>query len=268
MIARAPLRVSFFGGGTDSPEFVAQHGPGLVLGTAIDRYVEFSAGAFRHPVPLGTGLGSSSAACVAEIGSETTDLSLDDLAWRAWEEERGRGSSVGWQDATLAAHGGLCLMEFRDSETLVHSVTPRRLEELERHLLLLDLRQPRRIDVARATLGEVPRKGRELCLARRTAEEGYKILTGTVSMASFGSMLHSAWMLKRSLSPAISTPAIDESYDRGIHAGAFGGKLCGAGGGGFLMFIVAPELRRSVKAATGLHELEVSINAPGFSISA
>jgi D-glycero-alpha-D-manno-heptose-7-phosphate kinase len=232
-----------------------------VLGTAIDLYVEWRDGRMNHPVPLGTGLGSSSAAHVVRQLRRAPGLRPWEAAWRAWEAERAEGSAVGWQDAAFAAHGGFRLMEFRETETIVHQVETPRLAELQSHLLLVYTGSRRTSDVARESLGRVRDNGRVLRLARRMADEGHRMLTGTVSMASFGSLLHGAWLAKRSTCPGVSSPAIDAAYERAIAAGAWGGKLLGAGGGGYLLFVVAPERRASVIAATGLAELPFRIAA-------
>jgi D-glycero-alpha-D-manno-heptose-7-phosphate kinase len=273
-VGRAPLRVSFFGGGTDSPEFVAAHGPGLVLGTAIDKYVEHSGGRTSSPVPPGTGLGSSSAEVVARLGSSLVtkgyDLTHGErslLAWAAWEHERDAGSFVGWQDAVFAAHGGLNLIEFQSGASKVTRVATNRIEELGAHLLLVYSGSPRGKDstIERRKIDAVIAMGDQLKLARRMAEEGHRMLTGTDSMALFGSLLRAAWETKRLVAAGISNACVDEAIERGVDAGAFGGKLLGAGEGGFVLFVVSPERRASVLAAVNLTELPLRIDAPGFS---
>lgn len=255
--------MSFFGGGTDSPEFVRTHGPGLVLGTAIDLYVEHDVEADRWklPVPIGTGLGTSSAMCVVSeriYGHAKSDHSV---AWNAWLTERAGGSAVGWQDAAFAAFGGFNLIEFHRDRFDVHQVQTPRLAELQSHLLLVYTGSRRTSDVARAAIRRVADNGHVLRLARRMADEGHRMLTGTVSMQSFGSLLHGAWLAKRSTCPGVSSPAIDAAYERAIDAGAWGGKLLGAGGGGYLLFVVAPERRAGVVRSLGLQELPFHFDA-------
>lgn len=261
---RAPLRVSFFGGGTDSPESVAKIGPGLVLGTAIDLYVRYQGGSWKHPVCLGTGLGSSSAVHVIRQRIVHPDRDPLDTAWAAWEAERAEGSSVGWQDSTFASVGGFNLVEFRADRTEVHPVETSRLAELQTHLLVVYSGRRRTEDVAKQTLGRVGENVEALRLARRMADEGHRMLTGTVSMESFGSLLNGAWLAKRSTSPSVSSPEIDRMYQTAVEAGAWGGKLLGAGGGGFLLLVVAPERRERVERALGQPSLPFRIDAPGY----
>lgn len=268
---RAPLRVSFFGGGTDSPEFVERYGPGLVLGSAIDLSVTYDGLRFTHPVPLGTGLGSSSAAWVCRLGrvSIRFDPNLDrtELALQSWEVERSEGSSTGWQDAMFAAWGGFNLIEFTKSGPVVTPVETKRLEELQAHLLLVQTSVIRRTDLAKQQLAKIGERGEQLLVARRLAETGYKAITGTVSMKSFGAMLHGAWQVKKSF--GVSTPSLDLIYDLFIQEGAWGGKLLGAGGGGFFLFVVPPAERKRIVDSPSLKllckEVPFHLNAPGFS---
>ena len=88
------------------------------------------------------------------------------------------------------------------------------------------------------------------------------VVAGTLE--SFGRMLHDAWIEKRSLEESISNPTIDEISAAGLDAGAWGGKLLGAGGGGFVLFFVAPEYRAAVRQRLShLEEIPIAINAPG-----
>ena len=79
--------------------------------------------------------------------------------------------------------------------------------------------------------------------------EGLRILRGTGDIGDFGRLLHESWMLKRSLSSRVSTPEIDAMYAAARDAGALGGKIAGAGGGGFLLLFVPPDRRTAVRAA-------------------
>jgi D-glycero-alpha-D-manno-heptose-7-phosphate kinase len=80
-------------------------------------------------------------------------------------------------------------------------------------------------------------------------EESVDILVSAMDLRPFGKLLHEAWQTKRSLSPQVSTPQIDALYEQARRAGALGGKLTGAGGGGFLLFFVPPEKRLAVRQA-------------------
>jgi D-glycero-alpha-D-manno-heptose-7-phosphate kinase len=106
-----------------------------------------------------------------------------------------------------------------------------------------------------------------LAAMRKMVDDGYDILTGNGSLTPFGELLHRAWEAKASLDSSISNGAISEIYRAGREAGATGGKLLGAGGGGFMLFFVEPELRASVRAALAhLEEVPVGINALGTRI--
>ena len=98
-------------------------------------------------------------------------------------------------------------------------------------------------------------------------DEGYRILAGAGSMAAFGTLMHRAWLQKRSLDHRISNDRVDKIYQAGLDAGALGGKLLGAGGGGFLLFFVAPEDQKSVRhRLRHLQEISLKTNAPGSRI--
>ena len=261
-IYRAPLRISFFGGGTDNPEWVAAHGRGAVLGTAIDLYAEYCRESKRVTLPVeqGTGLGQSSAEMVARMGGTHWYPDGVTLATDAWQEERNAGSGTGWQDALFAACGGFQFIEFDSNGPTLHPVPSNRLEELQEHLVLLDTGIRRDRDYSRNASRKAASHASQLRLQVRMAEEGVNFLTGATSMAAFGSMVHSAWQLKRSL--GTSLPQIDRLYDEAIDAGAFGGKLLGAGGGGYLLLIVPPEKRE--KVVCGRTVIRPKINAKGF----
>jgi D-glycero-alpha-D-manno-heptose-7-phosphate kinase len=102
---------------------------------------------------------------------------------------------------------------------------------------------------------------------RRLVDEAHDLLTSNRSLAEFGALLDRTWHEKRSLDPAVSNVRIDQMYDIARKAGALGGKLLGAGGGGFLLFYVPPERQSQVRSAlAGYHEIEFSVNAPGSSV--
>ena len=95
----------------------------------------------------------------------------------------------------------------------------------------------------------------------------HEVLTSNTNLSVFGEILHETWMEKRLLDSAVSDPSIDALYQKGIEAGALGGKLLGAGGGGFMPYIAPPERQdRSRLALSGYNEVQFSINAPGSTI--
>jgi D-glycero-alpha-D-manno-heptose-7-phosphate kinase len=97
--------------------------------------------------------------------------------------------------------------------------------------------------------------------------EGYEILVGQRPLKAFGELLHQAWEAKRSLDPTVSNPEIDGIYQQGLAAGAWGGKLLGAGGGGFMLFFAPPAAQKKLQQAFASRQvLKVKLNAPGSQI--
>ncbi len=322
IITRAPLRISFFGGGSDYPEFFVGEG-GAVLAAAIDKFTYVTASRFfsdlfdfcvrvsyskaesarrvediEHKVfreglklcgfekdielhtvadlPAFTGLGSSSSFTVALLqalhsfkGESLTPL---ELAYEAIEVERHRvGDRVGCQDQVTAAVGGFNLIEFRKEDDIrVHPVplSPERIEELERHLVLIYTGITRRAaDLVARQLDRLPGNTVTLRQMRAMAERGWNVLTGSGPLSDFGELLHQAWSAKRSLDTAITSAEIDRLYETGRGAGALGGKLLGAGGGGFLAFFAPPEAHARLRQAFAPHPmLDFSIGAPGSEV--
>lgn len=322
LISRAPVRISFFGGGTDYPEYFLRHG-GAVLATAIDKFCYLTASPFpsqlfdykirlsyrqvelvknvaeiQHKVyreclkfcglegdielhnvadlPAFTGLGSSSTFTVALLqalhsfkGEFVRPL---DLAYEAIHVERNLvKDKVGCQDQLMAAVGGFNLVEFRtETDILVHRVpiSPQRLAEFEQHLFVVFTGIKRRAaEVVAHQLEKVEDNTDTLKMMRLMVDEGWDILTGNKPFSAFGALLHKAWMAKRSLASAISNGEIDEIYELGLSAGAWGGKLLGAGAGGFILFFAPPEAHPRLKSVFGDRQvLDVKINAPGAEI--
>jgi D-glycero-alpha-D-manno-heptose-7-phosphate kinase len=102
---------------------------------------------------------------------------------------------------------------------------------------------------------------------RAMVDQGYDILTSQKPLTQFGELLHRAWVAKRSLDQGVSSGEIDAIYQRGLDAGALGGKLLGAGGGGFLLLFAPPERHSKLAAAfADKPTLSVRVNAPGSQI--
>jgi D-glycero-alpha-D-manno-heptose-7-phosphate kinase len=303
IIARAPFRVSFFGGGTDYPSYFRQHG-GSVLATSIDKYcwitlrqlppffdysgrivyskTELFHGVdeIQHPVvreglkllgatdrielhhdgdlPARTGLGSSSSFTVCflhalhALAGRMPDKMQ--LAREAMHVEQVLCSEhVGCQDQVLAAFGGFHRIDFSTSGEISLTpilLPPERAVHLQRHLMLwftgfssfatgMGAEQER-------ALAE---RTRELARLQALVQEAQDLLTGTGDVEGFGELLHESWMVKRQLAEHVSTPEVDQAYEAARKAGAIGGKLLGAGGGGFLLLFVKPEDQYRVHTA-------------------
>jgi D-glycero-alpha-D-manno-heptose-7-phosphate kinase len=160
--------------------------------------------------------------------------------------------SVGSQDQVCAAYGGLNHIRFfQTGEITVHPVLigPERRSELDSHLMLFYTGMMRSAsEIADSFVHDLESRRRQLRIMQDLVDEAIDVLNGTGDIAEFGSLLHESWMAKRTLSDKISNSAIDEMYATARRAGALGGKLLGAGGGGFLLVFAPPELHENIKA--------------------
>ena len=303
IITRTPLRISFFGGGTDYPAWFEEHG-GAVLSTTIDKYLylhcrylppffdfksrivwskielvqqpseiahpairgvlkwmEISEGVEIHhhgDLPARTGLGSSSAFTVGllhALHALRGDLvSKRTLAEQAiFVEQQVLRENVGVQDQIAATFGGLNRIDIRPDRSfeVAPVVVPgNRLAELQKHLLLVYTGLSRiASEIAAEHLVTMKQREGELKAMRAMVDEGQAILAGKGPLVEFGRLLHESWELKRTLSSKVAPPLVNQVYDSARKAGATGGKLLGAGGGGFILLFVEPERRRAVVEA-------------------
>jgi D-glycero-alpha-D-manno-heptose-7-phosphate kinase len=163
--------------------------------------------------------------------------------------------TVGCQDQILAAYGGFNLVSFtqRDEFTVRPvTITSERLEELSSHLMLFYTGTKRVASkIAETYVRNMDDNRRQLRIMRDMVEEALSIISGSGSMIAIGSLLHEAWTAKKSLGSGISTPQVDHIYEAARAAGALGGKLLGAGGGGFMCFFAEPHMQYRIKAALG-----------------
>ncbi|MDE3074327.1 MAG: GHMP kinase [Chloroflexota bacterium] len=305
--SRTPLRVSFFGGGTDYPEYYRRH-RGAVVGMAINRYVYISAlrldsfleYKYRvsysrlemvqsaeevvHPVvrevlrhyrvqealdinvmadlPARSGLGSSSAFTVGFINLVASlqgrSLTKLDLAREAIHvEQELLRERVGVQDQFHASFGGLNRFDFEDGRVRISPVqiSGDCLAYLSASLLLLYTGLTR---YASETLDEQmaltqgKKLDAELQHLLELTDQAMEVLEGSDPermLNDLGRMMHEGWLTKRRLSSRVSSSEIDQLYEAAMANGALGGKLCGAGGGGFLLMVVPSERQQGVLAA-------------------
>ncbi len=158
--------------------------------------------------------------------------------------------TVGSQDQVMAAYGGLKNVSFLQSGEI--SVRPvilpsARIAELSSHMMLFYTGIIRTAqDVAKSYVEDIGAKRRQLRIMTDLVDEALAILNGG-DLHAFGELLHEAWLTKRSLSNKVSNPQVDELYEKARSAGAVGGKLTGAGGGGFLLLFVPPEKQADVR---------------------
>ena len=208
-------------------------------------------------LPARSGLGSSSSFTVGLVhalhalrGKMTNKSQLAEAAIHI-EQDLLR-ENVGSQDQILAAYGGLNYVEFRRDGTFDVSpviVQSERKAELTAHLMLCFTGFSRLAsEVAKAQLENLVAKQQQLKRMRQMVDEGLEIfVNSSVPIEAFGRLLHEAWENKRSLSNMVTTPAIDEIYAAARDAGAIGGKLLGAGGGGFMLLFAKPELHATIR---------------------
>ena len=209
-------------------------------------------------LPARTGLGSSSAFTVGLLHAlyalKQTMPTKMQLAREAIKiEQEILRENVGCQDQVMAAHGGLCRVEFTPNHDI--HVTPvilsqERLEHFQSHLLLYFTGFSRYAsEIAKEQIEQTQRRTTELKAMHQMVNEGMSILTNGKDLSDFGYLLHEGWKLKRSLTSKISSPTIDEIYKTALRAGAMGGKLLGAGGGGFLLLFAKPDQHPMIKEA-------------------
>jgi D-glycero-alpha-D-manno-heptose-7-phosphate kinase len=227
-------------------------------------------------VPSHSGLGSSSSFAVGllkalhRLRGET--VSAGQLAEEACVVEITRlGKPIGRQDQFAAAYGGLNFIEFKQNNDVSVCGLSLSLSEMRRlfnHVMMFWTGMSRSSE---DVLGEQRQRTavnfEQLSRIRDQASELHDILRHSFDPHRMGALLHEGWMAKRRLASTISTTGIDVWYDRARAAGALGGKVCGAGGGGFLLFIVEPERQAAVHAAlSDLNYLSVGWEPKGATL--
>lgn len=323
IISKTPVRVSFFGGGTDYPDYFRAHG-GCVLSTSIDKYIfitvqaanTFSEFKYRisysklencqtideieHPViraairhlnipygleiniisdlPARTGIGSSSSFTVGLLHAlyalTGKMVSKKQLAMEAiYLEQELLQERVGVQDQLAAAFGSFNHMLFTEGSLQVNPVivSKERKAMLESNLLMFYTGLSR---YASVILEEQIKKtqdkaiNNELGDIKDMVEEGLNIVCNMDrDLDDFGRLLHKGWMKKKMLSSAISNNFLDDIYERAMNTGAIGGKLLGAGGGGFFIFYVPPAKQHAVRTALAdLAEVDFAFENDGTRI--
>lgn len=300
IITRTPFRMSFFGGGTDMPDFFKEHG-GAVISTTFDKYcyvnvrhlprffdykTELAYSKMErvvdveeivHPaireamklldmheirltyeadLPARSGLGTSSSFAVGMLsafyalkGKYADKKKLADQA--IYLERTLCNEAGGWQDQIAASFGGLNRINFGPDGYTVDPIiiSPDRKKQFNNNLMLFFTGFTHFSAEVQSANGKED-KTKEKLEMLQLVDEAHAILTDkNASLDEFGRLLDLTWKLKRKTGAKVSTDSIDMLYERGIKAGALGGKLLGAGGGGFLLFYVEPDKQDSVKKA-------------------
>ena len=158
--------------------------------------------------------------------------------------------TVGSQDQVSAAHGGLNHIRFLpNGDITVTPITIQRtmVEELNAHLMLFYTGIKRTAQqVAETYVNDIESREKPMNEFQRLVGEAITVLNGNTNIRHFGELLHEAWLIKRGLSAQVSTEYVDELYTQARKMGALGGKLLGAGGGGFLLLFVPPEVQKKI----------------------
>lgn len=222
------------------------------------RYMRCEKGLEIHhdgDLPARSGLGSSSSFTVGLLHAlkalNGEQVCHDSLARMAIHIEQNLiKESVGSQDQVAAAYGGFNRIDFHRNDNF--SVSPiilpePRLQQLQDHLMLFFTGFSRvASEIAQSQIQNISARHNELSQIMQMADEALSVLQASGSLNDFGALLHEGWRLKKSLSNRISNPTLDHIYETARSAGAIGGKLLGAGGGGFMLFFVKPELQWQV----------------------
>lgn len=209
-------------------------------------------------LPSRSGLGSSSSFTVGLLNTlaalQGKIFNKPGLALEAVHVERDLiRENVGIQDQIAAAYGGFNHTTInQDGSFLIRRIETDRLQELEDHLLLFFTgvsRTASDIAAAQINIHETGEKDDALKSMQGMVGEAINIITARGNLNAIGHLLHESWKLKRSLTSNISSQFVDDIYEKGRAAGALGGKLLGAGGGGFMLFFARQEDHDRIRAA-------------------
>jgi D-glycero-alpha-D-manno-heptose-7-phosphate kinase len=213
---------------------------------------------YNGDCPARAGLGTSSSFTVGLLNAlyamKGKMVSKKQLALDAINIEQNMiKENVGSQDQTIVAFGGFNKIEFGgEQEILVNPITldSDKLQLLQNHLMLFFTGFSRTAsEIAGEQIKKTPQKTEELCRMREMVDEGIDILnSNNIEIIDFGRLLHESWMIKQKLTEKITTPQVDRIYKTAREAGAIGGKLLGAGGGGFILFFVEPKYQPKVRS--------------------
>jgi len=242
------------------------------------RFLDIQKGVEIHhdgDLPARTGLGSSSSFTVGLLNVlgalKGVVPSKDQLAREAIHVEQDMiRENVGCQDQVLAAHGGFNHIEFGGEGHLrlrKAAISDENLIRLQDHMMIFFTGLSRTAsEIAAHQVANIPRRIKELGAIHAMVGAGSKCLEAG-DLKGFGTLLDESWKIKRSLSDKISTAEIDAIYGRAMKAGALGGKLLGAGGGGFVLIYAEPDKKQAVRQALkGLLEIPFKFETQGSQI--
>ncbi len=261
IITRTPFRLSFFGGGSDYPAYFNEHG-GAVMATSINKYcyvgVDDGKMWSHSDLPMRSGMATSSAFTVGLLKA-CADKDNKEIAGLAtvWERDKLDGN-IGVQDQYICALGG-----FRRLRIFASGIIDDVLDYswLEPYLMLFDTGQYRKAGkIVEHQLARIEENQHTLHQLKEMA------LCDYTTPNEFGLSLSEAWQLKKELASDVSTLFTDKVYDAAMKAGAIGGKLLGAGGGGFIVFVAEPQHQEGIRQALKLKQVEFSFENEGSQI--
>lgn len=301
IITRTPFRISFFGGGTDYPDWY-NNNPGAVISTTINKYCYITCRPLppffdykyriryhkkeetkniqeiKHPsvreclkytkttqgleivhhadLPARSGLGSSSTFTVGMLHALNAlhgkMISKRQLALDAIDIEQNIiKENVGSQDQTNAAFGGFNHIEFNKTKKIIVNpiiLSKMKISKISSHLMLFFTGFSRTAsDISKHQITAIKKNKIDMTHNYELVEEAKKILNKSYFIKDFGNLLNEQWRIKKSYTNKITNPEINSIYKTGIKSGAYGGKLLGAGGGGFILFIIDPKYQNRLK---------------------
>jgi len=320
IICKTPFRISFFGGGTDIPDYYNNYG-GTVLGTTINKYcyllirnqpksfnykhrfvwslnedfnfhkeiknpiakkvyelLKLKIGLEIHhmsDLPSRSGIGSSSSFCVGLINGikfiQKKNINRNELYKTAIHVERKMlGETIGDQDSMFASYGGFRKITFNENGNKIKKIkiSKKKISQLEENILLFNTNMPRYASsVERNKINQLDNKINFYDKLKSYVSYAEKILESSNNEKDFGLLLNEYWNVKKSLSNGVSNKKINEVYKLAIENGALGGKILGAGGGGFLMlYVLKKNQKKVIRSLSKLNFIKVKFSNNGSSI--
>jgi len=241
------------------------------------RHMGFSNGldiTHHGDLPNRTGVGSSSSFTVGLLHGlsvlQNRQITKRDLALQAINLEQNiLGESVGSQDQVAAAFGGFNKITFGGASEFLCSpmhISKDALEQLESWVQVFFTEQLRNAsDIAEKKIENIKAKSVDLNIVKQITEEAEKILfsSSVDRIKELARLMNEQWQHKKTIEKSITNSEIDEIYKKGLQAGAIGGKLLGAGGGGFMLFLTPPYKQENVAKALGLKEVPIDFEYLG-----
>ena len=317
-ISKTPVRISFFGGGTDFEEYYTKYSS-LVLGTTINKYIYISLSKtfpfnrhnysfsfkniktvknikdIEHPcvkeiykkyevdkniqlsynanIIARSGLGTSSAFtvgllnCVLKLKGKVGNISKKFLSEEAYQIEKYKLKEyVGNQDQIFASYGGLNLLKLTKNKKIVKKININKkiIDELQNNLLIFFTKIQRDSNkIEKNKIFNINNKNEHYHKIKTITKQAYEALKDE-DLNQFGDLLHMYWLEKKNLSSLVSNNYLNNIYETALNAGARGGKILGAGSGGFFLFYCEKKFQKQLKMALNkLHFLEFSFTSEG-----